>query len=100
MNRPAGWPGGVGCWRRGAALRAVAGALPARGRANPIRGGFDPSARPGLSALAAHDPDRADVGVHPNSAWPAAAEESWAGYQADGTVHATYWVEEWPRIPV
>jgi hypothetical protein len=38
--------------------------------------------------------------VHPNSAWPSATEESWAGYRADGTVHATYWVEEWPRIPV
>lgn len=75
----------------------VVGALSPRGLAHVIRVGFDPSARPGLSALAA-DPDR--EGLSPDSAWPSATSESWAGYRADGTVHATYWVEEWPRIPV
>jgi hypothetical protein len=76
----------------------VTGPLGPRQLAHAIRVGFDPSARAGLSALAAGDPTR--EGLSPNSAWPAATSESWAGYQADGTLHATYWVEEWPRIPV
>jgi hypothetical protein len=102
-----GDPGALAVLRREVATLAdglaaadvpVVGALSPRALAQTIRVGFDPTTRPVLSARAAVDPDRG--GVHPNAAWPAAATESWGGYQADGCLHATYWVEEWPRIPV
>jgi len=40
------------------------------------------------------------TGVAPTAAWPSATDEAWASFTADGTVHAVYWVEEWPRVPV
>ena len=76
----------------------VEGALIPRLLARTIRVAYDPGARPSLAARTAHDPERA--GVAPAAAWPAATEEDWASYRADASHHATYWVEEWPRIPV
>jgi len=76
----------------------VTGPLSPGQLAHVIRVGFDPSSRTGLSALVASDPAR--DGLAANSAWPSATKEDWAGYRADATLHATYWVEEWPRIPV
>lgn len=32
--------------------------------------------------------------------WPMAVEASWSSLRTDGTWHATYWIAEWPRIPV
>jgi len=102
-----GDPGALAVLRREVATLAdglaaadvpVTGVLGPRQLAHVLRVGFDPSARPGLSALAAASPDR--EGLCPNSAWPSATKDDWATYQADGTLHATYWVEEWPRIPV
>jgi hypothetical protein len=32
--------------------------------------------------------------------WPLATRAHWDHLQADGTVHATYWIAEWPRVDV
>jgi hypothetical protein len=32
--------------------------------------------------------------------WPLASETTWTSYRTGGTWHATYWVAEWPRLPV
>lgn len=34
------------------------------------------------------------------SAWPLATEDGWSAYRADDAYHATYWIAEWPRVPV
>ena len=61
-----------------------------------LRVGFDPevAVRPG-SWLPAPDrpPQLAD-------AWPGQVSTAWSHYQADGMFHASFWVAEWPRIPV
>ena len=77
---------------------SVLGALsPGRvGRA--VRTAFDPFARPELAALEAADPDR--DGVPEPSAWPLATSERWEHCRADGSLHATYWIAGWPRVPV
>lgn len=36
----------------------------------------------------------------PEFCWPTASVVSWRSYRTDGGVHATYWVQEWPRIDV
>jgi hypothetical protein len=32
--------------------------------------------------------------------WPVAIEERWGAMRTDGTLHATYWIAEWPRQEV
>ncbi len=32
--------------------------------------------------------------------WPMAIDASWSCLRTDGAWHATYWIAEWPRIPV
>jgi hypothetical protein len=76
----------------------VEGALSPRALARSIRVAFDPGARASLSRRAAADPERG--GVAESAAWPSATEDQWASYRADDSVHAVYWVEEWPRTPV
>ncbi|MBO0894068.1 MAG: hypothetical protein J2O39_06800, partial [Acidimicrobiales bacterium] len=39
-------------------------------------------------------------GVAPWWPWPLASECSFAAYRTGETWHATYWVAEWPRLPV
>lgn len=39
-------------------------------------------------------------GLAPWWPWPLASESSWASYRTGDTWHATYWVAEWPRLPV
>jgi hypothetical protein len=39
-------------------------------------------------------------GLAPWWPWPLATETTWASYRTGGTWHATYWVAEWPRLPV
>lgn len=36
----------------------------------------------------------------PGPAWPLAVDDRWSMVRADGAWHATYWVAEWPRVPV
>ena len=59
---------------------------------------LDPLDPEGLHGLMSSDraaPVRAGGGP-----WPLAATDGWSTYRADGAWHATYWVAEWPRIPV
>ncbi len=76
----------------------VEGVLPPRLYARAIRTGFDPSARVGMSRIGAADPSR--EGAPPHEAFPHATEAGWSSYRADGAWHTTYWIAEWPRIPV
>jgi hypothetical protein len=61
-----------------------------------LRSGFDPEAavRPGAW------PPEPERPLRLGDAWPAEVETAWAHYRADGMCHATFWVAEWPRIPV
>ncbi len=76
----------------------VLGALSPGQLARALRTAFDPYARAELSALDACDPDR--DGLDDVNAWPLGARESWEHYQADGALHATYWIGAWPRVEV
>jgi hypothetical protein len=81
-----------------AAEVTVLGALSPGQLARALRTAFDPYARAELSALDACDPDR--DGLDEVNAWPLGARESWEHYQADGALHATYWIGAWPRVEV
>jgi type VII secretion protein EccE len=76
----------------------IEGVLPPRLYARAIRTGFDPSARVGMSRIGAADPNR--EGAPPHEAFPHATEATWSSYRADGAWHTTYWIAEWPRVPV
>lgn len=61
-----------------------------------LRAGFDPDVaiRPGTWVPGPDRPARlGDV-------WPGEVTTTWSRYEADGVCHATFWVEEWPRVPV
>lgn len=76
----------------------VQGALRPRMLARAIRDAYDPFGRTNRSRLAALDPER--PGSDPATAWPVAADDSWAEYRSDSALHATYWIAQWPRIDV
>ena len=76
----------------------VDGALTPRMVARAMRIAFDPAARAKLARRAAGAPDEA--GTTEGNAWPLAAEEAWSTYRTEGAWHATYWVAQWPRMPV
>lgn len=79
-----------------AAELTVLGWASPRRLAGIVRTAFDP-------AVAAHqdcDPP-ADASVRtPGHAGPMAHETHWEYYRSDSGVHATYWIAEWPRLPV
>jgi type VII ESX secretion system EccE translocon-like protein len=81
-----------------AAEVTVLGALSPGQLARALRTAFDPYARSELTTLDACDPDR--DGLDDVNAWPLGARESWEHYQADGALHATYWIGAWPRVEV
>ncbi|HTU85250.1 MAG TPA: SCO6880 family protein [Solirubrobacteraceae bacterium] len=81
-----------------AAEVTVLGALRAGQLARALRTAFDPYARAELAALEAADPGR--TGLAECNAWPLGAEEHWEHYRADGALHATFWVAQWPRVDV
>ena len=76
----------------------VLGALSAGQLARALRTAFDPYARAELAALEAADTGRA--GLAESGAWPLGADESWEHYRADGALHATFWIAQWPRVDV
>ncbi len=76
----------------------VDGALTPRMVARAFRTAFDPPARAKLARRAAGDPR--DAGTTEGNAWPLATEASWATYRSEDAWHATYWVGQWPRMPV
>ena len=81
-----------------AAEVTVLGALSPGQLARTLRTAFDPYARSELTALEACDPER--DGLDEINAWPLGACETWEHYQADGALHATYWIGAWPRVEV
>jgi hypothetical protein len=81
-----------------AAEVTVLGALSPGQLARALRTAFDPYARAELTALDACDPSR--DGLDEVNAWPLGARETWERYQADGALHATYWIGAWPRVEV
>ena len=83
-----------------AAEVTVLGALSAGQLARALRTAFDPYARAELAALEAADPGRARLGLAESGAWPLGADEHWEHYRADGALHATFWIAQWPRVDV
>ncbi|HUA50197.1 MAG TPA: SCO6880 family protein [Solirubrobacteraceae bacterium] len=81
-----------------AAEVTVLGALGAGQLARALRTAFDPYARAELATLEAADPRR--DGLAEANAWPLGAREQWEHYRADGAVHATFWIAQWPRVDV
>jgi hypothetical protein len=77
----------------------VEGALPPRQIAALLRTAYEPGSR---WAIEARGPDmQRGGGVTAAEAGPMATDAShWAYYRTDDTVHATYWISEWPRRPV
>jgi hypothetical protein len=80
-----------------AAEVTVLGALTPAQLARTLRTAFDPYARAELTAQHAADPDGGDS---TSSSWPVGAREAWDHYEADGAMHATYWISAWPRVQV
>lgn len=80
----------------GAMEVGIAGALPPRLLARAIRLGFDPESL----ALSERSAAPAGEGVSQELPGPMATEETWGQYRADGALHVTYWVAEWPRTDV
>jgi hypothetical protein len=76
----------------------VLGALSAGQVARALRTAFDPYAGAELTALEAADPTRA--GLSESGAWPLGTDERWEHYRADGSLHATFWIAQWPRVDV
>jgi hypothetical protein len=81
-----------------AAEVSVLGALRAGQLARAFRTAFDPYARAELTALEAADASRAELAE--SGAWPLGAGEHWEHYRADGALHATFWIAQWPRVDV
>jgi hypothetical protein len=73
------------------------GVLTRRGLATAIRDGYDPWGR--RQRHRDQDPD-AERGAAPHTAAPSARDEHWSHMRADGALHCTLWVAEWPRIDV
>lgn len=80
--------------RARAAEIAVEGVLGPHELVRCLRVGFDPQV--------AVRPERWRPEPAPRlaDAWPAEAATTWSHYQADGVHHVSFWVAEWPRIPV
>jgi hypothetical protein len=73
------------------------GVLTRRGLAVAIRDGYDPWGR----RQRHRDQDPAvEYGAAPHNAAPIARDEHWSHLRADGALHCTLWVAEWPRIDV
>jgi hypothetical protein len=81
-----------------AAEVSVLGALGAGQLARALRTAFDPYARAELAALEAAESGR--TGLAEVNAWPLGAREHWEHYRADGALHATFWIAQWPRVDV
>jgi hypothetical protein len=81
-----------------AAEVTVLGALGAGQLARALRTAFDPYARAELATLEVADPGR--TGLAESNAWPLGAREHWDRYRADGALHATFWIAQWPRVDV
>jgi hypothetical protein len=69
---------------------AVAGLLSPSQYATALHVPFDPYRE--------HHPS--SLPVNTDGFGPTAADTAWASYRSDGAIHRTYWVAQWPRLPV
>ncbi len=83
-------------WLRAADL-AVSGPLTARQLAGAIRYAYDPGRRL-IDAI--RERQGGPEGPHPELMHPTWTAERWASYRSGPWWHATYYVEEWPRVEV
>jgi hypothetical protein len=83
--------------RLGQAGVTVTGVLNRRGLAAAIRNGYDPFGRHARDYGQHAGPGG---GIAPHAAGPLARDTYWAHVAADGTLHTTLWIAEWPRIDV
>lgn len=77
----------------------IEGVVRPRMLARIIRLSFDPftTTAPELSNLQPGDPFE---GVDPGNMGPMNSNRRWDVFEADGSKHVTYWIEEWPKVPV
>jgi hypothetical protein len=83
-------------WLQSAEL-GVHGHLSVSELAGCLRYAFEPE-RHGLDAI--RQRGGWEPGTSAGRAWPTASEERWAYYRTGRWCHATYYVEEWPRVEV
>jgi hypothetical protein len=76
----------------------LAGWLPPRALAAVLRTSYESGASRTLARR--QDGLGSGAGVDVTAAGPMATENSWAHYRTDDAWHATYWISEWPRLPV
>ncbi len=76
----------------------LAGWLPPRALAAVVRTSYEPGASRTLARRSDGEGDGGGVDVA--AAGPMATENAWAHYRTDDAWHATYWISEWPRLPV
>ena len=72
----------------------VAGVLTSEQYLAAIRNAYDPYRRRRLGA------ESSDVVPGDLNFGPTAAERHWRSYTVDGACHRTYWIAQWPRLPV
>jgi hypothetical protein len=75
----------------------VTGVLNRRGLAAAIRNGYDPFGRQ-LRDSGQHVGDSGGIASH--AAGPQVRDTYWSHVAADGSLHTTLWIAEWPRIDV
>jgi hypothetical protein len=66
--------------------------------ATALRVRVDPACRPALTARATSLADAA--GLRAPTPWPLALDAEWGRVRTDGSLHAAWWVAEWPRLDV
>jgi hypothetical protein len=86
---------GVLSERLHAAELTVTGWLSPRMLAAQLRQAYRPRAQERLQSRS-----QPDEGIAPGLIGPSATEEFWSYYRHDDAVSVTYWVGEWPRLPV
>jgi hypothetical protein len=79
-------------------VKSHKGALPPRLLAQTLREAWDPGATDQLRLTARHHPEHEGVPV--SASGPLFARASWRGYETDSALHTSYWISEWPRVPV
>ncbi len=76
----------------------VEGVLNPRMLARAMRLAFDPYGRERLNRLAVAGPEMA--GIDPGAFGPLATDATWDTFRTDSAFHRTYWIAQWPRLPV
>lgn len=75
----------------------VTGWLPPRALARVLREAYEPGA---AHALDTRESQHGRPGVDPAGCGPMATANSWSCLRSDDAWHATYWIHEWPQLPV